>query len=105
MTGRVAGKVAFITGIARGQGRAHAIKLASEGADIVGIDICDQLDTVDYPMSTPDDLQETIKLVEETGQRIIAGVGDVRDIEAVRSVFEEGRDAFGYIDLVVANAG
>jgi SDR family mycofactocin-dependent oxidoreductase len=105
MTGRVADKVAFITGIARGQGRAHAIKLAGEGADIVGIDICDQLDTVDYAMSTPDDLQETIKLVEETGQRVIARVGDVRDIEAVRSVFEEGRDAFGYVDLVVANAG
>ena len=105
MGDRVVGKVAFITGIARGQGRAHALKLASEGADIVGLDLCDQVDTVAYAMSTPDDLQETIKLVEETGRRIIARIGDVRDIESVRSVFEEGREAFGYVDLVVANAG
>jgi SDR family mycofactocin-dependent oxidoreductase len=105
MTGRVTGKVAFITGLARGQGRAHALKLASEGADIVGIDLCAQVDTVDYPMSTPDDLQQTVKLVEQADRRIIAKAGDVRDAEALRAVFEEGQAEFGHIDLVVANAG
>ncbi len=105
MTGRVQGKVAFITGIARGQGRAHAIKLASEGADIVGLDICAQIDSVDYAMSNPDDLQQTVKLVEQTGQRVIARIGDVRDVESLKSVYQEGMDSFGHIDLVVANAG
>jgi SDR family mycofactocin-dependent oxidoreductase len=105
MPGRVQGKTAFITGVARGQGRAHAVKLASEGADIVGVDICAQIDTVDYPMSTPDDLQETAKLVEQAGGRIHARIGDVRDAESLRSVYQEGLDAFGHIDLVVANAG
>jgi SDR family mycofactocin-dependent oxidoreductase len=105
MAGRVEGKVAFITGLARGQGRAHALKLASEGADIVGIDICAQFDSVDYAMSTPDDLQQTVKLVEETGRRIIAKVGDVRDVESIRSAYEEGAVTFGHIDLVIANAG
>lgn len=105
MAGRVEGKVAFITGLARGQGRAHAIRLAGEGADIVGLDLCAQVDSVDYAMSTPDDLQETIKLVEEQGRRIIAKVGDVRDLSSLRSVYSEGLEAFGHIDLVVANAG
>jgi len=105
MAGRVEGKVAFITGLARGQGRAHAVRLAAEGADIVGIDICAQVDTVDYAMSTPDDLQQTIKLVEDQGRRIIAKVGDVRDIASIRSTYSEGLDTFGHIDLVVANAG
>src|SRR5712691_774627 len=105
MTGRVQGKVAFITGIARGQGRAHAIKLASEGADIVGLDICAQIDSVDYAMSNPDDLQQTVKLVEQTGQRVIARIGDVPDVESLKSVYQEGMDSFGHIDLVVANAG
>jgi SDR family mycofactocin-dependent oxidoreductase len=105
VTGRIEGKVAFITGLARGQGRAHAIKLAGEGADIVGLDICAQIDSVDYEMSTPDDLQATIKLVEETGQRIIARIGDVRDMDSLRSVYQEGLDTLGHIDLVVANAG
>jgi SDR family mycofactocin-dependent oxidoreductase len=105
MAGRVEGKVAFITGAARGQGRAHAIKLASEGADIIGLDICAQVDTVDYAMSTPDDLQETIELVEKQGRRMITKIGDVRDADALRSLYEEGLDTFGHIDLVVANAG
>jgi SDR family mycofactocin-dependent oxidoreductase len=105
MAGRVEGKVAFITGLARGQGRAHAVKLASEGADIVGIDICAPFDSVDYAMSTPDDLQQTVKLVEETGRRIMAKVGDVRDVESIRSAYEEGAATFGHIDLVIANAG
>jgi len=105
MAGRVEGKVAFITGAARGQGRAHAVRLASEGADIVGLDLCAQVDTVDYAMSTPDDLEETVKLVEEQDRRMIAKVGDVRDVDALRSLYEEGLETFGHIDLVVANAG
>ena len=105
MTGNAAGKVAFITGLARGQGRAHALKLASEGADIVGIDLCAQLDTVDYAMSTPDDLHETVKLVEELGRKIIARVGDVRNADDIVSVYDEGVQAFGHIDFVIANAG
>jgi SDR family mycofactocin-dependent oxidoreductase len=105
MAGRVEGKVAFITGVARGQGRAHAVRLASEGADIVGLDLCAQVDTVDYAMSTPDDLEETVKLVEKEGRRIIAKVGDVRDVDALRSLYEEGLKTFGHVDLVVANAG
>jgi SDR family mycofactocin-dependent oxidoreductase len=105
MTGRVQGKTAFITGLARGQGRAHAVKLASEGADIVGIDICAQIDTVAYPMSTPDDLQQTVKLVEQADRRILARTGDVRDPQSLTSVYQEGLDMFGHIDLVVANAG
>jgi SDR family mycofactocin-dependent oxidoreductase len=105
MTGRVQGKTAFITGLARGQGRAHAVKLASGGADIVGIDICAQIDTVAYPMSTPDDLQQTVKLVEQADRRILARAGDVRDPQSLTSVYQEGLDMFGHIDLVVANAG
>jgi SDR family mycofactocin-dependent oxidoreductase len=105
MTGRVQGKTAFITGLARGQGRAHAVKLASEGADIVGIDICAQIGTVAYPMSTPDDLQQTVKLVEQADRRILARTGDVRDPQSLKSVYQEGLDMFGHIDLVVANAG
>ena len=105
MTGRVQGKTAFITGLARGQGRAHAVKLASEGADIVGIDICTQIGTVAYPMSTPDDLQQTVKLVEQADRRILARTGDVRDPQSLTSVYQEGLDMFGHIDLVVANAG
>jgi SDR family mycofactocin-dependent oxidoreductase len=105
VTGRVEGKVAFITGAARGQGRAHAVKLASEGADIIGLDICAQVDSVDYAMSTPDDLEETIELVEKQGRRMITKIGDVRDIDALRSLYEEGQETFGHVDLVVANAG
>jgi SDR family mycofactocin-dependent oxidoreductase len=105
MTGRVQGKTAFITGLARGQGRAHAVKLASEGADIVGIDICAQIGTVAYPMSTPDDLQQTVKLVEQADRRILARTGDVRDPQSLTSLYQEGLDMFGHIDLVVANAG
>jgi len=105
MTGRVQGKVAFITGVARGQGRAHAVRLAGEGADIVGLDICTQVDSVDYPMSTQDDLHQTVKLVEAHDRRMVGRVGDVRDAESLRSVYQEGLDTFGHIDLVVANAG
>ena len=75
--GELTGKVAFITGAARGQGRAHAVKLASEGADIIALDLCDQIDSVPYPLATPDDLAATVKLVEETGARIVACQADV----------------------------
>jgi SDR family mycofactocin-dependent oxidoreductase len=105
MPGRLQGKTAFITGAARGQGRAHAVKLASEGADIVGVDLCAQIGSVDYAMSTPDDLQETVKLVEEADRRMHARIGDVRDIESLRTAYQEGLEMFGHIDLVVANAG
>jgi SDR family mycofactocin-dependent oxidoreductase len=102
---QLAGKVAFITGVARGQGRAHALRLAAAGADIVGIDICAQIDGVEYPMATPDDLAETVKLVEETGRRIVVGEADVRDVNSMDAVYRSGLDAFGRLDFVIANAG
>lgn len=103
--GTLDGKVAFITGIARGQGRSHALLLAEEGADIIGIDICAQMDTVNYPMSTPDDLAETVKLVEERGARIIAREGDVRDFVGMQTIVDEAVEEFGRLDIVLANAG
>ena len=104
-TGRLAGRVAAITGIARGQGRAHALRLAAEGADIVGVDLCGPIDTADYPMSTPADLAETVGAVEALGRRIVARQGDVRDLDALRAMTAEGVAAFGRLDFVVANAG
>jgi len=77
--GSLNGKVAFVTGAARGQGRAHAVRLASEGADVIAVDLCDQIDSVPYPMANPDDLAATVKLVEDTGGRIVAHEADVRD--------------------------
>ncbi|OBK76275.1 mycofactocin-coupled SDR family oxidoreductase [Mycobacterium sp. 1274761.0] len=105
MTGRVEGKVAFITGAARGQGRSHAVRLASEGADIIALDICKPIDNVVYPASTPADLAETVALVEKTGRRIIASEADVRDYEAVKAVVDAGMAELGRLDIVVANAG
>ena len=101
----LSGKVAFITGAARGQGRAHAVKLASEGADIIAVDVCDQIASVRYPMSTADDLAATVKLVEDTGARIVARQGDVRDPASLSGAFQAGLDEFGGLDIVVANAG
>ena len=103
--GNLEGKVAFITGAARGQGRAHAVHLASEGADIIALDICADIDSMDYPNATPAELEETVKLVEDQGRRIVARQADVRDGEAVDSVIREGIDQFGRLDIVVANAG
>lgn len=103
--GRVSGKVAFITGAARGQGRAHAIRLAEEGADIVAVDICSQLESVHYPMATPDDLAITVKLVEEQDRRILARQADVRDLAGLQAVVADAVAEFGGIDIVVANAG
>lgn len=104
--GELTGKVAFITGAARGQGRAHAVKLASEGADIIALDLCAQIDSVPYPLATPDDMAETVKLVEETGARIVAHRADVRDRDAVKNVVRDGTARLGdRLDIVVANAG
>lgn len=103
--GKLDGKVAFITGAARGQGRSHAELLAGEGADILAIDLCGQIDTVQYCMSTPQDMDETVKLVEGAGRRIIARRGDVRDQEALRALVDEGVSEFGRLDIVLANAG
>jgi SDR family mycofactocin-dependent oxidoreductase len=103
--GELDGKVAFVTGVARGQGRHHAVRLAESGADIIGLDMCSQLDSVGYAMSTRDDLDQTIKLVETTGRRIVASQGDVRDPESIHKVLEEGLAALGRLDIVLANAG
>ncbi|OHV32424.1 MULTISPECIES: mycofactocin-coupled SDR family oxidoreductase [Pseudofrankia] len=105
MAGRVEGKVAFITGVARGQGRAHAVRLAQEGADIIGVDLCADVDTVDYPMATAADLAETVALVEKLGRRIVTAVADVRDEDALRTAVDAGVAEFGRLDVVVANAG
>jgi SDR family mycofactocin-dependent oxidoreductase len=105
MTGKLEGKVAFITGAARGQGRAHAVRLASEGADIVAIDICVQMDGVDYPMATLEDLAETAKLVQQLDRRIVTAVADVRDTDSLRSGLSAGLAELGRLDFVIANAG
>lgn len=103
--GRVEGKVAFVTGAARGQGRSHAVRLAEEGADIVAVDICHDIDTIGYAMATREDLDETARLVEKTGRRIIAEQADVRDAPRLREVIAQGVAEFGRLDIVVAQAG
>jgi len=105
VTGRLEGKVAFITGAARGQGRSHAIRLAQEGADIIAVDICQQIASVAYPMATPEDLEATVKAVEELDRRIFAREADVRDESGLRAAFEEGVAELGPVDIVLANAG
>ena len=105
MAGRVAGKVAFITGAARGQGRAHAVRLAEEGADIIAIDICRDYDTVGYPLATEADLAETVKAVEALDRRIVATVADVRDAGALKAAVDDGVAQLGRLDIVSANAG
>src|ERR1700735_4862886 len=105
MAGRVAGKVAFITGAARGQGRSHAIRLAQEGADIIAVDLCGQVATVPYPMSTPEDLAETVKEVEALDRRIVATQADVRDYGALKAAVDAGLAQLGRLDIVSANAG
>src|SRR5438067_9627928 len=105
MPGRVPGKVASTTGAARGQGRSHAVRLAQEGADIIAIDICAPVDGVDFPMSTPEDLAETVKLVEKQGQRIVAAEADVRDYETLKAVVDDGVAQLGRLDIVIGNAG
>jgi SDR family mycofactocin-dependent oxidoreductase len=105
MPGRVEGKVAFITGAGRGQGRSHAIRLAQEGADVIAVDICRQIDSNPYPLSTPEDLAETERAVKELGRRVVARQADVRDREELREVLETGLADLGRLDIVVANAG
>jgi (+)-trans-carveol dehydrogenase len=102
---RVEGKVAFITGAARGQGRAHAVRLAEEGADVIAVDICEPLATVPYDMGTAADLEETVREVEALGARIVARQADVRDLAALTAAVEAGVAELGPLDLVVANAG
>jgi (+)-trans-carveol dehydrogenase len=105
MSGRVEGKVAFITGAARGQGRSHAVRLAQEGADIIAIDLCAQIDTVPYALSTPEDLDGTVELVESLGRRIVATQADVRDFDALKGAVDGGVAQLGRLDIVSANAG
>jgi SDR family mycofactocin-dependent oxidoreductase len=103
--GRVEGKVAFITGAARGQGRSHALRLAEEGADIIAVDLCRPVETAPYETATPDDLLETVKLVEDFDRRIVAREADVRDLAALQQVVQEGVSELGHVDIVCANAG
>ena len=105
MPGKLDGKVAFITGAARGQGRSHAIRLAQDGADVIAVDICAQIGSVAYPMSTPEDLAETVKEVEALDRRIVARQADVRDEADLRAAFEAGVAELGPVDIVLANAG
>jgi SDR family mycofactocin-dependent oxidoreductase len=103
--GRVAGKVVLITGAARGQGRSHAVRLAAEGADIVAIDLCADIESVPYPLGTEADLAETARLVEALDRRILTVRADVREPSQVRAAVERGLDEFGHLDVVVAQAG
>jgi (+)-trans-carveol dehydrogenase len=105
MSGRVEGKVAFITGAARGQGRAHAVRLAQEGADIIAIDICKQIASVQIPLSTPEDLAETADLVKGHNRRIYTAEVDVRDYDALKAAVDAGVEQMGRLDIIVANAG
>lgn len=105
MTGRVEGKVAFITGAARGQGRAHAVRLAEEGADIIAVDICKQIDSVRIPLSTPEDLAETADLVKGHNRRVYTAEVDTRDFDALKAAVDAGVEQLGRLDIIVANAG
>ena len=103
--GSLEGRVAFITGAGRGQGRSHALRLAAEGADIVAVDICHDLDIVPYAMATPEDLDETRAGVEKEGRRALTVAADVRDLAALRRAVSETVERFGRLDIVIANAG
>jgi SDR family mycofactocin-dependent oxidoreductase len=105
MSGRVAGKVALITGAARGQGRADALRLAEEGADVIVVDVCAPLPSVPYDSATPEDLAETVSLVEKTGRRVISGIVDVRDLDRLRGIVDDAVRQLGRLDVIVANAG
>ena len=103
--GRVEGKVVLIIGAARGQGRHHAIRLAEAGADVILLDICADIPGVGYPMATPEDLDETVRLVKKFGRRAIAAVVDVRDRPSLQKAVASAVYGFGRLDVVVANAG
>jgi len=103
--GRVEGKIAFVTGAARGQGRSHALRLAEEGADIIAVDLCRDIASAKYPMASPDDLKETVRLVEEHDRRIVAIEADVRERGELRAAVADGIRELGSLDIVVAQAG
>lgn len=103
--GKLSGKVALITGAARGQGRSHAAGFAAEGADIIAVDICGPIGTVAYPLGSREDLDETVRLVEKHGRRAAAFEADVRDLPAFRTAVARGVEELGRLDIVVANAG
>jgi SDR family mycofactocin-dependent oxidoreductase len=105
MAGRLEGKVALITGAAWGQGRSHAVRFAEEGADIIAVDLCQPIDSVSYALPVPADLEETERLVEKTGRRIVASLGDVRDFAQMADIVKRGVEEFGRLDFVLANAG
>lgn len=105
MAGRLEGKVAFITGAARGQGRSHAVRLAQEGADIIAVDICEQIESNPYPLATPEDLEETKRLVERLDRRIVTAKADVRERSQLRDALGAGVAELGRLDIVLANAG
>ena len=104
--GPLEGRVAFITGAARGQGRAHAIRLANDGADIIAVDVCGPVsDTITYPLGSSDELADTVRAVEATGRKVLARELDIRDLAAQQKVVADGIEQFGRLDIVVANAG
>jgi SDR family mycofactocin-dependent oxidoreductase len=103
--GLLEGKVAFVTGAARGQGRSHAVRVAHEGADVIAIDVCAQAAEVPYPLATPEDLEETVRQVEALDRRIVARKVDVRDRSGVKAALDEGVAELGRLDIVAANAG
>lgn len=106
MGGRVEGKVAFITGAARGQGRSHAVRLAQEGADIIAVDVCKRISSnEDIPAPTPDDLAETADLIKNLDRRIVTAEVDVRDYDALKAAVDSGVEQLGKLDIIVANAG
>jgi SDR family mycofactocin-dependent oxidoreductase len=105
MGGRVAGKVALVTGAARGQGRADAVRLAQEGADLIVVDVCAPLPSVAYDSATPEDLAETVRQIEETGRRVTCGIADIRDLDTLRGLVDDAVRRLGRLDVVVANAG
>lgn len=102
---RLAGKVALVTGAARGQGRSHALRLAEEGADIIALDVCRQIETVPYPMATSDDLATTVDLVKSRDRRVFAAEVDVRDLAGMQAAVQAAVSELGRLDIVVANAG
>jgi (+)-trans-carveol dehydrogenase len=105
VAGRVTGKVAFITGAARGQGRSHAVRLAQEGADIIAVDLCEEVASVGYPLATAQDLDETARQVAALGRQVVAAQADVRDYQGLSKILEDAVAQLGRLDIVSANAG